>query len=397
MKVLILSCNTGEGHNSCAKALAESFTKQGITCDIADSLAFISPAMSKLLSKSHVFIYRYLPTLFNWGYHFSEKYDFLYRKGAPVYIFLSLGSKRLAQYINEGGYDVVICAHVFAGVTMTEAERFCTKKPLTAFLTTDYTCSPITEQSDLDMYFIPDDGVQPAFIARGVDANKLVSVGIPIRQSFYTQISKEDAKNVEGIDTSHKHLVVMCGSMGCGPIRKIVNRISGQLDEDMEMTVICGNNKKLYQQLSALQDADSKIHVRGYVDNISRLMDSADVYLTKPGGISVTEASVKKIPMVLVNAVGGCEEYNYNFFTDIGAAVSGNSLNEIIQECLQLMNQPDMQTRMCNACEEAISCNAADSIAEHLVNAYKTTYQHLAVKLEIDENTNKIEKEGFAL
>ena len=67
MKVLILSCNTGEGHNSCAKALTESFRKKGITCDVTDSVRFISPVISTLMAKSHVFIYRYLPALFIHG------------------------------------------------------------------------------------------------------------------------------------------------------------------------------------------------------------------------------------------------------------------------------------------------------------------------------------------
>ena len=38
MRALILSCNTGEGHNSCAAALQEYFTAQGTPCQIADAL-----------------------------------------------------------------------------------------------------------------------------------------------------------------------------------------------------------------------------------------------------------------------------------------------------------------------------------------------------------------------
>ena len=38
------------------------------------------------------------------------------------------------------------------------------------------------------------------------------------------------------------------------------------------------------------------------------LMDSADLYLTKPGGISVTEAASMRLPMVFIDAVAGCEE-----------------------------------------------------------------------------------------
>ena len=125
MKVLRLSCNTGEGHNSCAKALTESFRKKGITCDVTDSVRFISPVISTLMAKSHVFIYRYLPALFDWGYRLTEKYTFLYRKGSPIYAFFSLGARKLAKYVQEGGYDAVICTHVIPGVMMTEAKPMC--------------------------------------------------------------------------------------------------------------------------------------------------------------------------------------------------------------------------------------------------------------------------------
>ena len=356
MKVLILSCNTGEGHNSCAKALTESFREKGIDCDIVDSLQFISPFISALMAKSHVFLYRNLPALFDWGYRFTERHPSLYRKGSPIYAFLAIGAKKLAMYINEGGYDAVICAHVFAGVMMTEAKPLCDRTILTSFLATDYTCSPFTDASDLDVYFIPDERLKSEFSGKGIKVEKLVPVGIPIRSDFYNQMSKTDAKAAEGIDPEHKHLVVMCGSMGCGPIKKIVRHISGQLYEDMEMTVVCGNNTKLCKKLTSLQNENPKIHIRGYVQNISRLMDSADVYLTKPGGISVTEASVKRIPMVLINAVGGCERYNYDFFTGIGTAKSGKTVDTLIGQWLEFLDQPETREQLPRKFAASVVC-----------------------------------------
>ena len=42
MKTLILSCDTGEGHNSCAKAIREAFLSRGEECDICEALHFLS-------------------------------------------------------------------------------------------------------------------------------------------------------------------------------------------------------------------------------------------------------------------------------------------------------------------------------------------------------------------
>lgn len=373
MKVLILSCNTGEGHNSCAKALSDSMDKRGIECDIKDTLQFISPAVSAVMAGSHVFIYRNLPALFDWGYRFVEKHPSLYRKGSPFYAFFALGAKNLAKYINDGGYDTIICAHVFSGVMMTEAKPMCAENIVTAFLATDYTCSPFAEVSDLDMYFIPDERLVSEFARKGIDEEKLISAGIPIRSDFYESMQSAEAKSVEGIAPEHKHIVVMCGSMGCGPIKRIVQRISCQLDENTEMTVVCGSNKKLCKKLTAMYDGDTKIHIRGYVQNISRLMDSADVYLTKPGGISVTEASVKRLPMVLVNAVGGCERYNRDFFVSNGTARSGDTVDELIAQCLGILDDPQTGEEMRRAYNKIASQGAAEEIPYHLSLAHEGT------------------------
>lgn len=66
-------------------------------------------------------------------------------------------------------------------------------------------------------------------------------------------------------------------------------------------------------------------------------MDSADLYLTKPGGLSVTEAYVKALPMVCIDAVAGCEEHNRNFFLRMGAAKTGRNVQQLRNLCLRLL------------------------------------------------------------
>ena len=53
MRVLILTCNTGGGHNAVAAALTQSFQAQGCPCDVMDGLGFISQKASKFVSKWH--------------------------------------------------------------------------------------------------------------------------------------------------------------------------------------------------------------------------------------------------------------------------------------------------------------------------------------------------------
>ena len=54
MKVLILSCNTGGGHNSCAKAIGAELLKRGHTYETDDALLYVSKGTSRFVSNWHV-------------------------------------------------------------------------------------------------------------------------------------------------------------------------------------------------------------------------------------------------------------------------------------------------------------------------------------------------------
>ena len=82
---------------------------------------------------------------------------------------------------------------------------------------------------------------------------------------------------------------------------------------------------------------------------MSLYMDSADLCLTKPGGISITEAVVKKLPMVFVNAVAGCEQYNMDFFVKMGAAVTSASTKELAKESIRILESEARRQKMADA------------------------------------------------
>ena len=150
MRVLILSCNTGEGHNSCAKAIKEVYDNKGDDCVITDALNFISEKTSRFISWGHVFVYRNLPWLFNWGYGFTEKHTGVFKESNMMYNFFGKGADNLYKFIVRGTYDTVICTHPFASLMLTEAQRRYQMPIKTAFVATDYTCSPSVKDSVLD-------------------------------------------------------------------------------------------------------------------------------------------------------------------------------------------------------------------------------------------------------
>ena len=370
MRVLILSCNTGEGHNSCGKAIQESFGEKQICCDMEDALRFISPGISKFISFGFARVYRHLPGLFRFGYQYSERHPGVFDKSSGIYKFLTLGADRLHRFIVAGGYNAVICTHVFSALIVTDILQ--RHQPIlhTYFVATDYTCSPSCEQSCLGVYFIPGTDLTEEFVRCGLPSEKLIASGLPVRKDFYHKLRKTSAKESLGLSPDCPHLLIMCGSMGCGPIRKIARLISKTLPKSCHVSVICGTNRRLQKSLERMFAKECRIHIYGYVKDISSMMDSADLYLTKPGGISVTEAAQKRLPMVFVNAVAGCESYNMRYFMEKGAAVTASTPEELAAISISLLKDKSALQRMSEQFPESPAIPPSDRISQFVLDSY---------------------------
>lgn len=362
MGVLILSCSTGAGHDSCAKAIKQVYDTHGIPCDIYDSLRFTSESFSALMSKGHVAVYRYTPTLFRLGYDFSERHPSMLDEHSGLYHLLAMGAKRLHQLLLEKQYDTVLCTHVFAAMLLTDMLK---SRPLpikTGFVATDFTCYPGVPACKVDRYFIPSERLTEAYAATGIPKEAIVASGIPIRQMLYDHAPKAAAKAHFSIAENHAHLVMMCGSMGCGPIKELTQLLSRHLSSEEELTVVCGTNRRLLRSLQQKYATRSNIHILGYVTEMGLLMDSADLYLTKPGGLSVSEAAAKNLPMVLIDAVAGCEEHNRRFFVELGGAVTAPDTESLALICGRLLKDTAHRQYMQQALAALDKKNAGECI-----------------------------------
>ena len=376
MHILLLSANTGEGHNSTSKALAEVLQEQGHTSHILDTLSYLSPGFSKFISNSHSRIYRYAPKLFDAGYGMMEKMSPYAEELSPIYEILRLGCHKLYRRIRAEEYDAVICVHPFSGIMMTEVRRVYETNIPCFFVCTDYTCSPTVEQCQMDGYFIPHEELSPEFTRVGLPRRKLLPTGIPVRQVFYQKGIRGLTRSQLGLTVDGCIILLMAGSMGCGPIEKIAKSLCSQLPPKTSVVAICGNNEKLRENLLELQLHSLK--VLGYTNQMSDFMDAADMIITKPGGLSSTEAANKHLPMVFINAVGGCESRNFDFFLDRGMAVGSSLAEEVVRQAVAMAMDEDKRRQIQQALEEAFTKNSAQEICQYVcrqAQQYRQTQQ----------------------
>ena len=364
MRVLLLSANTGEGHNSTSRAIILALEAQGVECQQWDALAFLSPKFSKFISNWHSRIYRHVPKLFDAGYGMMERStpaeDF-----TLLYELLSLGAKKLYSMLLEGNFDAVVCVHVFAGQMMTEVRRVWNYTAPCFLVTTDYTCHPTTEQCEMDGYFIPDAELAEEFQRAGILTSKLIPTGIPVRQEFYSCQSQSAARSRLGLPVQGCVVLLMCGSMGAGPIRQVAQELCRQMPRDCTVVAICGNHERLQESLLELQAPGLK--VLGFTKEVSDYMDAADLIITKPGGLSSTEAANKHLPMVLIDSVGGCERRNFEFFLSREMAVGGVQAEHVTSLALTLINDPTLCQQLRENLAQRFRQNSARVLAKHVM------------------------------
>ncbi len=367
MRFLILSCNTGEGHNSAAKAIEEYFESNGALCEIKDALSFWSKESSKIISKGHIFVYRNLPHIFGLTYRFEENHPPKEGDDSIIYDIVTAGCNKLGKFLKIETYDGVICTHIFSAMMMTKLKRT-GKTDIPAYLVaTDYTCSPGFAETDCEYYFIPHKNLTEEFVSCGVERTKIVSSGIPVKQSFYMRLEKAQAKKFLGINPDERVVLLVCGSMGCGPIKEIAERLPHMLPDGVRLVVICGNNKRLWTYLYKKGLPDN-LTVLGYTTRMSLYMDAADLILTKPGGLSSTEGAAKQKPLVFIDAVPGCETRNLEFFLSNGFAVSGENAEELLSVVTNCMNYPADLEAVTKNIAENFNQNSAKIIYETVVN-----------------------------
>lgn len=365
MKVLILSCNTGEGHNSAGRAVKEYVENRGDQAEFIDLMLLNGKKTSKAVGGVYVGAVKYCPHIFGFVYRLGRLISSSKRK-SPVYFACAGLGKKLKQYIDENEFDVIVTPHLYPAETLTWLKRkgmLCQK---TVAIATDYTSIPFWEETECDYYVIPHEDLADEFASKGIPREKLLPFGIPVREKFVERLGREKARMRCRLPQEKLIYLVMSGSMGFGKIRIFVLELARRLRENEEIVVICGNNKKLERVLRKELDGNRKVHILGFTDKVAEYMEACDVIFTKPGGLSSTEAAVSRIPIVHTNPIPGCENRNLAFFEERHMSIARKSFLGQLRAGQKILEKERLRKEMIRAQERHSKPMATERIYHHL-------------------------------
>ncbi|WP_195964422.1 MGDG synthase family glycosyltransferase [Clostridium cuniculi] len=322
MKILILTGKFGMGHYSVSEAIGQEISSRdsNIEVSIVDILDYLMPTASKILYKS----FNTLVTKWSNLYNFVN----INNEDNNIKTFNYFFVKGLDRLFLEFNPDIVISTLPISSQYISKYKSL--KKsniPLFTFIT-DISSHSEWIHKNTDFYFVGDISIKKSLIDKGIDENKIIVSGIPVKQGFKDKIIKFD-KN------KSKEILIMGGGLGLISFNKNLFE-SLNNEKNIKTTVITGNNKKMFEQLKSKY---KNIEVLGYTNKIDFYMKRADLIISKSGGITLFEAIYSETPIYVVNPFLLQEVKNAKFIEKrkIGQVVWNEEM-DIAKDILSLIN-----------------------------------------------------------
>lgn len=364
MKILVLSCSTGEGHNSAAKAVCEALNNTGAECELKDPVSFKGEKTPKTIAKLYNNLIKKTPRAFGAVYKLGGLYDSSHLP-SPIYAWNAAYADKLNEYIIANGFDAVVSTHLYGMEALTAIKRAGKQTVPFYGVITDYTVIPFTRETELDEYFIPHTELKNVFKVKGMGEDRLNATGIPVSPAIRDEVDVTETRKALGLPTDKKIILLMSGGVGCESIKPLLKRFEKNADSDRFYCVLVGNNKKLKEKIEKSCPAD-KVAAVGFTDKVRLYLKCSDVVISKSGGLSSTEVAVANVPLVHFKPIPGCETFNARFFEDKGLSKLAKNGADAIRLAEELLDNENERTAMLSAQREEINAFSADDIARRI-------------------------------
>jgi processive 1,2-diacylglycerol beta-glucosyltransferase len=275
----------------------------------------------------------------------------------------------LVRVVERESPDAVVCTHFLPVEALSPIRgRGRLRIPLYCVIT-DFAAHPFWAFPQVDRYFVASPRVASELAGHGVAEARIDVTGIPIDPKFAETIGRDAARARFGIETGRPMVLVMGGGRGVGPLVDLADRLS-QLRLQPLVLVVCGTNARMRDQVDRLPGGRTGgIRTLGFTDEIDVLLEACDVMVSKAGGLTTSEALVKRTPMVIFKPTPGQEIRNAEYLTAGGAAMHADTVDQVESAVALLIGDPDVNRRMREAAARLARPDAASEIARRVLGA----------------------------
>lgn len=369
-RIAILHATAGSGHKRAAQALAEAIEelRPGATVREVDTLVFASRLYRDTYAASYNAMASRAPAL--WGALYrSWAAAPVNRSTAPVRLAMDrLNLRRLVRVVERENPEAVVCTHFLPVEALSPRRgRGRLRVPLYCVIT-DFTAHPFWVFPHVDRYFVASERVAAELAGHGVAPERIEVTGIPVDPRFGRTIGRDAARERFGVDPRRPMVLIMGGGSGVGPLAELAERVAS-LALEPQVMVVCGTNRRLRDEVDQLPlGRIGRIRTLGFIHEVDVLLEACDVAVSKAGGLTCSEALVKRTPLVIFRPMPGQEVSNAEYLEQGGAALHADSIEEVEATVGRWLADPAARERVREAAGRLARPNAARDIAQRVLS-----------------------------
>lgn len=369
MHILFLTASTGGGHVKAAQALMEYMEQNipGCRTTLVDALKYIDPLIDRLIAGTYLQTIKKAPKIYGMLYSISEKHKAVTNIVKTINALLA---PKLAEIFSNDPPGAVICAHTMPLQMVSALKRAGSLNIPIVGIVTDYTNHYFWKLDEPDALIVAHERIKSDMIKMGIREEKIHVFGIPVSGRFCENHAKHGSGSYIG--KNKQSVLLMGGSLGLCNMEKVFAALLG-LDHDIRIVAVAGYNAGLRRRLEKMASGSGKdACIYGYTDNICGLMDASSLIITKPGGVTVSEALIKRLPIFIIDPIPGQEERNAEFLIESGAACMLSQSDNLHNVLTGILDSQILLKRMSEAAGKLAKPNACEDITQLVIQlAYK--------------------------
>jgi processive 1,2-diacylglycerol beta-glucosyltransferase len=325
-RLLVLSASAGAGHLRAAEAVELALRELAPDAQVenVDVLQLTNAAFRRLYGKAYLELVDHAPHALGWMYDHLDKRPSSPRADRLRYLVQKLNLRPLLKLLERGPWDAFVSTHFLPAEMISALKR---KRRVTApqlTVTTDFDTHRLWVNEPCERYFTATDEGAAWLAACGVARERTIVSGIPIHPAFSQRRPRAQCLASLGLAGERPLVVQLAGGFGVGPIAEIWKALL-QLPQSLELVVVAGRNETARRKLDAIAvPPRHRAKVIGFTTQIDELFAVADLLVSKPGGLTTSEALARGVAMAIVNPIPGQESRNSDFLLEHGAAIKVN-------------------------------------------------------------------------
>lgn len=336
MKIIIAYASAGIGHRQAAAALHNYFNENYKHAKVitVDALDKTNRLFKHTYRRGYLFMVHHC--LWLWAAGFWLTYAQRLRPLTRPFTFALhlLNSGNFIRFLIQENPDCIISTHFLPSQISAYYKRKCSSHCKIITVITDFGVHPFWIAEGTDLYFAASDFTKKEVIRNGVSEVRVKVSGIPVDLKFLQRMERLKVCEKLGIDKDKFTVLLITGSFGIGPIEKITDLLC----RDAQVLAVCANNKRLLLKLKSRDYPNTKVF--GFVHNVEELMSASDMLITKPGGLTISEALNMELVPVFISPIPGQETFNAMVLRRAGIGFNPKNIGEIKDIVLDFKNHP---------------------------------------------------------